>query len=78
MPSEVVADAGDVLEAQVDDLALDRRHRLELLALARVAHLVGDPQGERLERRLPSGAVTRSVDDDVLLLLAVGAIVRSR
>ena len=71
-------DARDVLEAQVDDLALDRRHRLELLRLARLEHPLGDPVRERLERRLPPGAVAGRVDDDVSLLLAVGAIARSR
>ena len=33
-------DAGDVLQPQVDDLALDRRHRIELDALAGRRHLL--------------------------------------
>src|SRR5262249_46449316 len=36
-------DAGDVLQVHVDDLALDRRHRLELLALAGFPHPIGNP-----------------------------------
>src|SRR5436309_6819559 len=53
----------DLLEAQVDDLALDSRHRLELFRLAGLEHPVGDPVGERLECCLPPCAVTRCVDD---------------
>ena len=36
----------------MDDLPLDRCHRLKLLPLARLANLVGHPQGESLESRL--------------------------
>src|SRR5262249_33160663 len=68
------SDSRDFLQTQVDDLALARRHRLEFLALARLAHLLCNAKGKRLERRLTPGAIARRVDDDVPLLLAVGAV----
>ena len=62
----------------MDDLPLDRRHRLELLPLARLANLVGHPQRESLESRLAPSAVAGGVDDDLLPLLSVRRASRSR
>src|SRR5207245_368715 len=65
---------GGFLQPQVDDLPLDRGHRLELLGRAALAHALGDLVGERLERPPAALPVTVRVDHDVLLRLAVRAV----
>src|SRR4051794_19152654 len=50
-------DALELLQAQVDDLALDRRHRLELDALAGAQHALGGAHGQRVQGGTPPLAV---------------------
>ena len=74
MPSLVVSTPGDVLQAQVDDLALDGRHRLELDRAAGLHDALGGAHGERVERRLAPVAVAGRVDDDRLAGSAAVAV----
>src|SRR5688500_17611113 len=57
-------DLGIVLELLVDDLPLDRGHRLELDPLPRGRGLLGHSQRERVERGLAAVAVAGRVDHD--------------
>src|SRR5918994_3605155 len=57
--------ARKLLQPQVDDLALDRRHRLQLGAPLLQRTLRG-PNGHRLERGASPIAIAGRIDDDVL------------
>ena len=63
-PADSVADAVDLGGGVVDDLAVERRHRLERLGTAGLEHLLGDAPGELLERLAALGAVAGDVDVD--------------
>src|SRR5581483_5944317 len=69
-------DAGALLQREMHDLALDRRHRLEVGGLAARADLLRRAQRERLEGCTPPLAIPGCIDDDFLALLA--APVRDR
>src|SRR5664280_3418583 len=58
-------DVGVVLEAEMDDLALGRRHRLEDELAMRALDLLRGPFGYRIERDLTAVAVALGIDDDL-------------
>src|SRR5581483_6597282 len=65
-------DAAEALQALVHALPLERAHRRELDRAAVADGLLRGANGERLERAAAAVAVARSVDDDLLPLLAAG------
>src|ERR671924_1680399 len=52
-----------VLELEMDDLPLDRGHRLERNALAAAKHIIGRPPRHGAERGLPASSIPGCVDD---------------
>src|SRR5207248_3767918 len=55
-------DAGTLLQREMHDLALDRRHRLEVGGLTARADLLGRPLRDRLDCRTPPPAIPGSGD----------------
>src|SRR5262249_11513416 len=69
-------DAGELLEAEVHDLALDCRHRIQLDGLGAGERPFRGAHGQRLQRRPAPIAVAGGVDDDLLAIVGMTAIHR--